>query len=158
MHNLLTDFVVKVLGKLLPFAIRWYYKPAKIAQKIKIQIRGSHEGVTFYGGELPRAMAWLEITNLSPFPLEIDRLHGNFWYGTQLAAFYFLKRCRIEPSADQEILIEAELTDAHSAYIKRNQGKMDTKLTLNAYILCGVNNIELYREIPTKNVRLVNFG
>lgn len=158
MHNLLTDFFVKVLGKLLPFMIRWYYKPEKIAQKIIIRIRSSHEGITFYGGELPHITAWLEITNLSPFPLELERLYGHFWYGTRLAAFYFLKRCRIEPSSEQGLLVEADLTSSQSEYIKRNQGKMEAKLSLDAFVVCNVNNIELRRDIPTNNVRLVNYG
>ena len=81
MFEILKEFAVKALGRVLPFLVSWYYKPDKLAKKIKIQVRGAGDGVVFECGELPYVRAWLEITNLSPFPVEFERLHGHFWYG-----------------------------------------------------------------------------
>lgn len=92
MLNILTDFLIKLLGQVVPFTLRWYYSPEKIAEKIKIRVCSEGEGIALWGGELPYAQAWLEITNLSPFPVRFDRIYGNFWYGTRLASFFLLQQ------------------------------------------------------------------
>jgi len=160
MFELLKEFAIKSLGQLLPFLVRWYYKPEKLAGKIKIQIRSSGDGVIFDCGELPYVRAWLEITNLSPFPVEFERVYGHFWYGTRLSPFFFLKRFGVESAHDTEIFLEADLTNAQAEYIKRNKGKMEHKLSVSvsAYVLCKVNNFEIQREVRTNNARLQNVG
>lgn len=94
MLSILSDFFVKFLAQVLPFLLRWYYKPEKIAAKIKVRISSDGDGIVFWGGEMPRAQAWLQITNLSPFPIRFDRIYGYFWYGTQLAPFFLLKQLK----------------------------------------------------------------
>jgi len=157
MFEILKEFAVKALGRVLPFIIRWYYKPEKLAKKIKIQICGVGDGVVFECGELPYVRAWLEITNLSPFPVEFERLYGHFWYGTRLAPFYYLKRVRVEPAHDTKIFLEADLTRPQADYIKRNKDqRLEQKLSVSAYVVCKVNNIEIEREVRTNNARLQN--
>lgn len=63
-----------------------------------MRVRESGDGIVIAGGKLPQARAWLRITNLSPFPIVVDRIFGNFWYGPQLAAYSNLKQCTVPPS------------------------------------------------------------
>ena len=157
MFEILKEFAVKALGRVLPFLVGWYYKPDKLAKKIKIQVRGAGDGVVFDCGELPYIRAWLEITNLSPFPIEFERLHGHFWYGTRLAPFYFLKRIKVEPAHDTEIFLEADLTRPQADYIKKNKERhMEQKLSVSAYVVCKVNNFEIEREVRTNNAHIQN--
>ena len=37
MFEILKEFAVKALGRVLPFLVGWYYKPDKLAKKIKIR-------------------------------------------------------------------------------------------------------------------------
>lgn len=162
MVELLQEFIIKVLGRVLPILVRWYYKPEKLAKKIKIQVHSSGDGVIFDCGEMPYARARLEVTNLSPFPVELERVYGHFWYGTRLSPFLYLKRVKVAPAHDAEIYIEADLSSAQVSYIKRNKVRMeqgmDQKLSVSAYVLCKVNNFEIQREVQTNNARLQNTG
>lgn len=158
MLSVLTDFFVKLFAQIVPFALRWYYSPAKIAEKIKIRVCSEGDGITLWGGELPYAQAWLEITNLSPFPIRFDRIYGNFWYGTRLAPFFLLKQHLVGSAQEIRVYIVSDLTRSQAEYIRKNSGKMEAKLTLGALGECKVNSFELDREIRTNNVRLNNFN
>lgn len=156
MSSILSDFFVKLLAQVFPFLLRWYYKPEKIAAKIKVRISSDGDGIVFWGGEMPRAQAWLEITNLSPFPIRFDRIYGYFWYGTQLAPFFLLKQQTVDAAHEIRICIQAQLAQSHAEYIRNNQGKMEAKLELGALGICKVNQFELIRDIQTNNVRMEN--
>lgn len=158
MLSILSDFFVKLIAQALPFLVRRYYTPEKIAEKIRIRISSDGDGIALWGGELPRAKAWLEITNLSPFAIRFDRIYGNFWYGTQLAQFVLLKQQSVDSTQDIRVYIEAELTPSHAEYIRKNQGKMNAKLEIGALGVCKVNQFELFRTVQTGNVQLHNFN
>jgi hypothetical protein len=81
MINLVTEFLPKMLGHVLPVAIRWYYTPEKLADRVKVRVCEDRDGLSYWGGELPQARAWVRVTNLTPFPLLIDRIYGNFRKG-----------------------------------------------------------------------------
>lgn len=158
MLNLLLEFIVKFLGYALPSTIRWRYSAIRLAGMLKVRIRESGDGIVFRGGEMPNAQAWLRITNLSPFPITIDRIYGHFWYGTQLAAYQDLGQHTVPPSGEIEVLVEAALTQPQEAYIVKNQTEMNAKLILSALCKSNIREFELlYREVETNHARLVNF-
>ena len=67
------SYVVKYLGKALPFAARWYYSEAKLNSLLFIDISSSGEGINYYyAGQ--EARCWLQLTNMSPFDFTIERL------------------------------------------------------------------------------------
>ena len=158
MLSVLTDFAVKLLAQVVPFALRWYYSPAKIAEKVKVRVCSEGEGMVLWGGELPYAQVWLQITNLSPFPIRFDRIYGNFWYGTRLAPFFELKQHLVGSAEEIRIYLVSDLTPSQAEYIRKNNGKMEAKLTLGALGVCKVNRFELDREIRTSNIRLNSFN
>jgi hypothetical protein len=157
MLSILSDFLVKLLAQVLPIVLRWHYRPEKIAEKIKIRVCSEGDGIVFWGGEIPYAVAWLQITNLSPFPICFDRIYGNFWYGTRLAYFCLLKQQSVGPAEEIRVYVVADLTAPQEAYIAKNFGKMETKLTIGALGECKINNFEIEREIRGNNVQFHNF-
>lgn len=156
MLELLKDFSFKALALVLPPVVRWFYKPEKFAEGIKVRIRGDGDGVTYNGGELPNVRIWLLVTNLTPLEISIDRIYGQIFYGCQISEFSHLKRYVLPPAQEKEIFVEFSLTDHQSQFIKRNLGKNETRLSLGAYITSKVHHVELAREIGTNNVRHLN--
>lgn len=156
MLDLLKDFIVKALGHLAPFAIRWFYQPDKLANAVKIRVRSEGDGITFNCGELPHIRIWLLITNLTPFKIDFDRIFGQVCYGAVIGEFVHLRKYSLPPSKEKEIFIEYTLNGQQVQYIRRNLGKMDTKIYLGAYVNSKIRNFELSREINTKNVQLQN--
>lgn len=156
--NVLTDVSVKLLSHTVPFLLRWRYTPEKIAEKIKVRISSEGSGIELWGGELPFAQAWIEITNLSPFPIRFDRIYGHFWYGTRLAPFAHLQEQQVGAAEEIRVYVVSDLTLPQAEYIKRNLGKMEAKLSFGALGECSVNRFELQRDIRTNNANLNNFS
>ena len=156
MFELIKDFSFKFLAFVLPSVVRWFYKPVKFAENIKVRIRGEGDGVTYDCGELPNVRIWLLVTNLTPLEISIDRIYGQLFFGCQLGEFSHLKRHVLPPAQEKEIFVEFSLTDHQSQFIKRNLRKNETRLSLGAYVTSSVHNIELSREIGTNNVRHLN--
>jgi hypothetical protein len=156
MFELLKDFLIKVLGLVLPFVVSWFYKPAKLDKGIKIRIRGEGDGVAYFCGELPKVNIWLVITNLTPFQVEIDRIYGQLVYGCVIGEVIHLKRHSIKSAEEKEVLLQLSLNEYQEKHIRQNLEKVETKLYLGAYVTSKIHNIELSREITTNNVRHLN--
>lgn len=156
MFELLKDFSLKALGFLMPFVVRWFYKPAKLASGIKVRVRGEGDGITYNCGELPNVRIWLLVTNLTPFEIELDRIYGQFAYGCIVGELVHLRRHVLPPAQEKEILIELSLNEFQVQHIRRNLEKMETKLFFGAYVISKIHGIELSREIGTNNVRYLN--
>lgn len=156
MLELLKDFSFKALAFVLPPVVRWFYKPGKFAEGIKVRIRGEGDGVTYNYGELPNVRIWLLVTNLTPLEISIDRIYGQLFYGGQVGEFGHLRHYILPPAQEKEIFVEFSLTDQQSQFIQRNLGKNETRLSLGAYVTSRIHNIELARDVGSNNVRHLN--
>ncbi|MEZ0209247.1 MAG: hypothetical protein ACAH17_03680 [Candidatus Paceibacterota bacterium] len=156
MLELFKDFLLKALGFALPFVVRWIYKPEKLANGIKVRIRGDGDGVTYNCGELPNIRIWLEVTNLTPFQIEFDRIYGQLAYGCVVGEVNHLKRHVLPPAQEKEVFVEFSLNESQAQFIRQNREKQDTRFYLGAYIISNIHNIEFSKEINTNNVRFLN--
>ena len=153
MIEILKDILPKILGYLTPFAIRWYYKPEKIDSMIKIRVRGQGEGIVYDCGELAGARIWLEISNLSPFAIEVDRLYGQVMLGNKVGAFVYLRKVQLKPATEKEILIEMSFTEYQVQYIKQYKASQPSRVLLGGFVVSRVQSFELSRQIETNNVQ-----
>lgn len=153
------EFAVKLLGLVLPSAIRWKYPAERIDRLIKVRVSSQGDGIEFWGDAPPRAKAYVEIINLSPFPLEIERAYGSFAYGADLEKFTYLRRESIQPGREILIPIETSMTKEQVDTIRRliPSGPRPT-LHFNAHILSKVHSFELRRAVESSHHRLVNFN
>lgn len=159
MPEILIEFIVKLLGWALPSAIRWRYPAKRIDGLVKVRVSSQGEGIEFWNGGIPKVKAWVEITNLSPFPIEIERAYGTFAYGADLEKFTYLKRESIPPASEIAIPIETSITNEHVAVVQRLAPSHPTPaLQFNARVLCKVQDFELSRLIQTSHHKLVNFN
>ncbi len=156
MFELFKEFLLKILGLVLPFVVRWLYKREKFINGIKVRVRSEGDGVTYNCGELPIVRIWLILTNLTPFEVEFERIYGHLAYGGIIGDFSHLKRYVLPPAQEKEIFVELWLNEAQVQYVQRNQGQFETKLFFSAYVTSKIHCIELVREIGANNVRLIN--
>lgn len=156
MFELLKDFSLKALGFVMPFVVRWFYGPEKLANGIKVRIRGEGDGVTYNCGELPSVRVWLVVTNLTPFEIELDRIYGQLAYGCVIGEIVHLRRHFLPPAQEKEVLVEVSLNEHQVQHIRRNFKKLETKLFFGAYAISKIHSLELSREISTNNVRHLN--
>jgi hypothetical protein len=158
MTQLFLDFLFKLAAFLVPWSVRRFYGPEKLAAHLRIRVRDEGDGIVFNCGELPNVRIWVRITNLSPVEIEFDRIFGHVYHGSRLTEFQDLQRRRIGTAAEIEFLIEASLTADHVTFLRKNlHQKFDTWLSLSGYIHSRLHTFQLpFREVRTKNVGFVN--
>lgn len=158
MDGIFIKIAVSALAKVLPFTLRRVYPPERIADLVTIRISSESEGIEFWNGDIPKARVWVEITNRSPFTLELDRAYGSFEYGSNMERFWYLKREEIPPTTEVRILLEASLTKEHVVVIQRLMASNPNPVVnINAGLLCKVHNFCVNRRLQTAHHKLVNF-
>jgi len=158
MIEILIDFAIKFLAWVAPITLRRAYTPERIGKLIKVRISAEGQGIEFWNGEIPSARAYITITNLSPFYLELDRAFGSFSYGAELGKFTYLQKEKIAPASEVSIHLEVSLSKEHISMMQRQKEHYPrVELRFNAHILCDVHNFDLYRCLETTHYKLVNF-
>lgn len=159
MWDLISGAILRSLSFFAGFILRWYWTEKRLASRIKTTISSEHEGIRIDAGELPKFHAWIEVTNLSSFPVEVERLHGEVYYGARIASFIWLDRVDVAPASEQKILISADLTDAQVRYLRRTHGSNKTRLLIDGYLACRVRGFHIFgRSIESSNVEIININ
>lgn len=153
----LTSVIQRFVSLFAAFALRLFWTEKRLAARIKITVSSEHEGIRIDAGELPNFHGWIEIINLSPFPIEIDRLYGELFYGARIASFTWLDRATVSPSSEQKVRIGCDLTDAQARYLRRTYGRNKTRLSVNGHFVCRVRGFRVSgRSIESSNVEVIN--
>lgn len=156
----ITSMLIRGLAKILPFIVRKFYTEEMLANNIRVQIRSDHEGLSIWGGDMPHFRGWVDILNLTPFTIEIDRLFGSFVFSHELSRFYNLEPFKLAPSQEKQIYINAELNSNQVAFIQRMlkiDNSVETKLEVKALVKTSAHNQIISKQVRTNNRRFVNF-
>lgn len=146
MFEALIDFIIRLLGRIMPFMVRWYYKPDKLRKLIDIQVPMDQEGLIFVLSQFPHVSLQLEIKNRLPFLIEIDRLIVYLHVQSRNLQFYFLEKKQIKSFEDVQIKLETELEPTLVEYLRTDRSRAHIKtatLTYYAYFLSNVVNFEI---------------
>jgi hypothetical protein len=158
MLELLFNFSIKLLGKLLPISIRWHYTPERIAEKIKVTIASESNGVEFWAGNLPHVQTWVVVTNLSAFPVELERAFGSVTFGAPICDFVCLRRIAIPAASQERFMINVHLSTLQVDYVRKALNSTDkVSFDFQAHFLCEVNNFYLRRYLDTTHFKTWNF-
>jgi len=138
MESILTNWLWKLVAWLPGFALRVVFTPSQLSKLIKIDLRPRHDPVTLNFGEIPYATIYLQITNRSPFTVELDRLHLELVYGSGLANLYYLERTKMKSGSTTDIFVRNELSDAFaisgSRHTENNRCSLEVKAEFNSRI------------------------
>jgi hypothetical protein len=98
----------------------------------------------------------LRVTNLSPFPVELDRVVGQLSYGSFACDLVFLRRQTVLAAQEKEILLASALTEGQSRQIGRDQGLSEARMNFTAYLNCEIHDFEVTKQTNSGNVRFLN--
>lgn len=156
MFEIISRVAQRALSWGASFALRWYWSEQRLASDVRTVLPGDRQAVRIDGGENPSVAVWLELQNLTPFPIEIDRLFGEIFCGCRIASFVYLDRRLIQPLKTEIVHIQADMTDGQARSLRISQEKR-VRLTLNGFIACRVRGFRLYgRNIESGNVEITN--
>ena len=156
MLETLIGWVLKFLPKFLHFLFRWFYSHEKLANMIGVTIGSENEGLVVNCSDLPDARAWVEITNLSPFELNIVGTEAILYWVGKVAEFKSMQRLSIKSHSKIQILLETSLTGLQSKHIKKTNHMDKPRLYISLYFESSIRVINKVRSIETSNCRLLN--
>ncbi len=156
MLEAIRDLLLKALGAAVPVILGWFYKPGRIDRDIKIRPTGEGEALNFYASDLPNIQVWLQITNLSPFTIELDRILVQVSYGAVIGEFSSLRRITLKPASEELIKVESALTSKQVASVLvQSKTANYATLYITAFFNCKVHNLEVARNPQTTNIRVI---
>ena len=106
---------------------KWYLRKRfpqdRLARLVYVDIRPRHESVAINLGPSADFRIWLQMINLSPFEIELDRGEFAFWCGPKLKASVLVKK-KIQPGEITSLFIEQVIPggQADHAAINVNSG------------------------------------
>jgi LEA14-like dessication related protein len=149
--------MIRVMSYLFGFIMKKYYTKQKLSSMVKVNISSEHSGITVNCAELPDARAWLQITNLSPFPITVHGIEAELYLSGRVARFVSLSNEEIEPSSEGRLFIQTDLTGRQADHVKRNKGIDNPRLNIKMFLSCRLSKFEIdAREITTKNIEFMN--
>lgn len=113
--------VLKTLVRWLPgFYLRYRYPATRLAELIYLDIQPRCDAVHLNLGEAASLRLTLQVINLSPFSVEIDRATLKFNYSGGLAAVDSLKRERLAAGQIGSLYFESPIADGHANHMARD--------------------------------------
>lgn len=113
--------VLKTLVGWLPnFYLKWRYPATRLAGLIYLDVQPRCEAVHLDLGKEATLRLALQIINLSPVAVEIDRASLKFQYAGGGASLDSLKREKLASGQIGMIYLEGQIADGHDNHMARN--------------------------------------
>jgi len=145
--------LLKGLIRHLPSIVfRWYYTPERLSSLVYCDLSPRGESVAIDLGQVTSARIFLQVINLSPFPMEIDRAQLQLNCGGANIDFVQLKRTKIEPGAITQVFLQSSMQDGAANAIA-NSTETVPRAWLNGAleVNCSVRNFQ--RTVGLSDIR-----
>ncbi len=149
MNEIISYFAGKVADRVPSFILSRLLPPKKVAEQVKVNLRGDNPICHNLNGGNPQIDLWFEITNLNNLKLILDRLLIEVWFSQPTFDGSILKRYNVPPRGIvTDIHYRQSLTIAQKQQIElceSNHGRI--YISLIAYFECKVGRIEVKKTI-----------
>lgn len=129
--------VWRLLRWLPGFLLRRYFTGERLAQLIYVDVRPRHESAAVDLGQTASFRLNLQIINLSPFSVELDRANFRFWVGGVTLDASILKKQIIAPGEIATLYLSGAIPDGHANQIARhtdNPAALDGNIEFNCTV------------------------
>lgn len=127
------------------FLIRWHFSPEKLGKLIYADIQPRHESALINLGDSAYFTVYLQVINLSPFSVELDRASFRFWCGGVTLNASILKRQTIAPGEITSLYIHEAIPDGYAIQITKNHKgnlvALDGNIEFNSKVRSFAKNI-----------------
>lgn len=114
--------VLRTLIRWLPgFYLRHRYSTERLAKLVYLDFQPRGDSALVNLGGAASVQLNLQLINLLPFPVEIDRASFRFHYAGGSANLTSLSRKVVEAGAIENLYLSTELTDGHANHMSQNQ-------------------------------------
>lgn len=128
------------LRKLPALFLRWYFTPEKLAGLIYVDIRPRHGSVVIDLGQSASFTLYLQVINLSPFSVELDRASFRFWCGGATINASILNKQVIAPGEIASLYVNEVIPDGHANQMAKSFEGNPVALDGNIEFNCKVRS------------------
>ena len=118
--------------------MRWYFTQEKLAQLIYVDLFPRNQSAVINLGQDAWVHLHLQVINLSPYPVELDRAVFHFRCGAVAIKTSILKKQSIAPGEIASLFLEEALSDGQASQIhtnfEMNQVALDGNIEFNSAI------------------------
>src|SRR6266850_1697943 len=136
-EHLASSLLTKLLAALPGWLLRRFMKAESLRFSLQIDLRGNAPGHLSDSAAVPELEMYLRITNHSAFPVVLDRLDIQAWFGQPFARVAMIERREIAPHSDVDNLrVNTFLSETQLAFLRQMQGgtwKPELKLQVMGY-------------------------
>lgn len=132
---------------------------------VRIRVSSDGEGIIVYkNGDDGEFRAYLDIVNFAPFPIEIERIVGEFVVrNSPVGKLQHLQRAKVGACDAASVYVHADLTAEQikkiAFQLAHANGHVDgVGFRLLMYVEYNGRRVELMREVLTGNARFTNFS
>ncbi len=104
-----------LIRRLPAFLLSKAYPSQKLAKLVYVDLRPRHGSATIYLGEVPTFALWLQIINLSPFDIELDRAGFQLRLGGANVKAVILKKQTIAAGEIATVYLNETINEGQAA-------------------------------------------
>jgi hypothetical protein len=132
------------------YFLRKYFPRERLAALQYVDLAPRHESATINLGEAASFGLWLQIINLSPFEVELDRAEFEFHYAGASLKASVLKKQRFQPGEIASFQISNAMPDGAANQIVQNRKVNDPNLegALSGHIEFNCKLHSFPRQVP----------
>ena len=120
MEGLSISSIWKLLTWLPKYILRRIFTREKLRDLILFDVRPRHEYATINLGEVASFGLWLQLTNISPFEVELDRSSYDFQCAGIKLRSSILERISIASGETKILHVEGSISDGEANHIARS--------------------------------------
>jgi len=137
--------------------LRVFYSPSKVANEVKIELRGEKPINPCLGSSVPRIDLYLEVTNLSNLDLTLDRMLLDLWFGQPVLNGAILSRRDVPArSTVKNLFFKSALTTRQiqqiEPYLQESPPSGNISLSVHAYFNSKIGSLEVERRFERRKV------
>lgn len=136
MEGLSITSIWKFLTWLPRCILKLIFTKSKLADLILIDVRPRYDYATLNLGEVASVDVWLQLINLSPFEVELDRANFKFLCGGVTIKSYFLKKEKIGPGQIKELYVSENITNGQANQIAKTLNNHQSSIEMDAEFNC----------------------
>lgn len=114
---------------------RWYFTPERLASLVYVDLFPRHESARVDLGGVASFQLHLQLMNLTPFELELDRANFRFYCGGLPLETHVLERRKIRSGASESLFLSGTIADGAAnqiaAVFRGNQAYLEGNIEFN---------------------------
>ena len=139
--------------------VRWYFSPEKLAQLVYVDLFPRNDSALIDLGASPSLRLQLQVINLSPYPIELDRANFCLRCGAVALKTTILKKQSIAAGEIAGLFLEESMSESQAnqvlKHFEANQKTLEGNIEFNSALHSFAKTVG---QLSGVQVRLINDG